>query len=79
MSEVKTIKDISDETWVEFKDLAAKHNVKLAEFFRVLVEEHEKKDFWAEVLEGRKILSEKEAEELEKVIVSVRKEYGFRT
>lgn len=80
MSEVKTIKDVGDETWAEFKVLAAQNKVKLGTLLKTLIEEYKRKStFWKEILEGDKILSHKEARELEKVIHAVRKEYGFRT
>jgi hypothetical protein len=80
MAEVKTIKDIDEGTWAEFKSYAAKNNVKLGMFFKTLVTEHKKNTelFWQKVLHGEKILSDKEAHELEKASHEVRKEYGFR-
>ena len=80
MAEVKTIKDVDEETWAEFKSMAAKNNVKLGTFFKTLVKGHTKNStaFWNTILKGEKILSDKEAEELEAAVKSVRKEYGFR-
>lgn len=80
MSEVKTIKGIDEETWAEFKGFAARNKVKLGAFFETLVHEHEKNStsFWTKILEGEKILSDKEAEDIEKVTLKVRKEHGFR-
>ncbi|HLC20358.1 MAG TPA: hypothetical protein VJK72_05530 [Candidatus Nanoarchaeia archaeon] len=37
-----------------------------------------KKDFWNAILHGEKILSDKEADELKKVVARLRKEKGFR-
>ena len=80
MSEVKTIKNVDEETWAEFKGLAARHKVKLGTFLKTIVKEHEKSSafFWDKVLLGEKILSDKEAEELERFFRQVRKEHGFR-
>jgi len=80
MTEVKTIKDVSDETWTEFKGLAAHSGVKLGVFFKTLLESYEKKadTFWKDILEGKKILSDKEADEMKTAVLAVRKEYGFR-
>lgn len=80
MTEVKTIKDVSEETWAEFKGLAARSGAKLGVFFRTLVDDYEKQtsSFWKDLLEGEKVLSEKEAVEMEKAIIAIRKEYGFR-
>ncbi|MBI4141625.1 hypothetical protein HY484_01730 [Candidatus Woesearchaeota archaeon] len=81
MTEVKTIKDVDDETWLTFKTFAAKNDLKLGLFFKTMLTEYEKttKTFWKEILAGKKILSDEEAEELEKTTTHVRKEYGFRT
>ena len=80
MVEVKTIKDVDKGTWEEFKSFAAKNNVKLGIFFKTLVKEHKKNNtaFWDSILKNEKILSDKEADELEKSIKSIREEYGFR-
>ncbi len=80
MSEVKTIKNVDENTWAEFKSLAAKNQVKLGMLFKTLVEEHERNSvaFWEDILGGEKILSDNEAEELQEVVHRLRKEYGFR-
>ena len=36
------------------------------------------REFWKEILEGEKLLTEEEATELLKLTVKSRKEYGFR-
>ena len=81
MGEVKTIKDVDDATWSSFKSLAAKHKLKMGTFFSTIVSTYEKsaKDAWNGILEKKAILTPQEAEELEKTIRAVRKEYGFRT
>ena len=80
MSEVKTIKDIDDETWSRFKNLAAKNKVTLGTLFRDLVLEHSKKskEFWSTILSSPKILHEEEAKDIGIITQRVRKEYGFR-
>jgi methionyl-tRNA synthetase len=80
MAEIKTIKDIDEETWAEFKSLAAKNKVKLGIFFKSLVKDHKKSstDFWNTILKGEKILSEEESKSIKEITEGVRKEYGFR-
>ncbi|PIN75037.1 hypothetical protein COV18_04735 [Candidatus Woesearchaeota archaeon CG10_big_fil_rev_8_21_14_0_10_37_12] len=80
MTEVKTIKDVDEQAWAEFKSLAAKNNVKMGVFFKTMLNEYKKSTntFWERILNGEKILSDKEADEMEKVVVAVRKEHGFR-
>jgi len=81
MAEVKTIKGIDEETWGEFKSFAARNKVKLGTFFKTLVKEHEKNSatFWEKILNGEKILSDTEADDIEKTVTRVRAENGFRT
>ena len=80
MGEVKTIKDVDDETWVRFKDLASENNSNLGPFFKAVLQEYEKtrKTFWNDILNGEKTLSDKEAEDFEALVEQTRKEYGFR-
>ena len=80
MTEVKTIKDVDAQTWAEFKSLAAKNKLKLGIFFKIILKEYEKtaKVFWKDILEGEKILSDKEADEIEDTVKRIRKERGFR-
>jgi len=60
--------------------MAAQHKVKMGTLFKKLIEEYKRKStFWKEILEGEKILSEKEARELGKVVHAIRQDYGFRT
>ena len=80
MTEVKTIKGVDDETWSEFKSLAAKEKVNLGVFLKNILKEYEKSraPFWKRIFEGEKILSEKEADDIENLIKTKRKESGFR-
>jgi hypothetical protein len=80
MAEVKTIKDIDEPTWAEFKSMAARNKTKLGMFFKTLVEEHKKtrSSFWSDILDGEKILSDKEAYEMKEVVKNLRKEKGYR-
>ena len=81
MSEIKTIKEVDDETWLEFKGIANKNKVKLGVLFKSMVGEYKKNSekVWKKILTGEKILSDREAEELEKTVTSIRRDYGFRT
>ncbi len=78
--ESKTIKGISKERWILFKTLATKKNLTLGRLFEIMVEEYAKRaDFvWRKILSGEKIISDREAKELEKITRKVRKEAGFR-
>ena len=78
--EVKTIKDVDEETWREFKAIAAKNNVKMSSLLKIMIKEFEKnsKDFWNEILNGEKLMSDKEAEEMKILTIRLRKEKGFR-
>ncbi|MBI4140703.1 hypothetical protein HY485_02585, partial [Candidatus Woesearchaeota archaeon] len=79
-SEVKTIKDVDNETWARFKELASENNSNMGPFFKTMLKEYEKttKIFWKDILTRDKILSDKEAEEFGEITKNVREEYGFR-
>jgi len=81
MSEIRTIKGVDDEAWAKFKSLAAKNQMKMGQMFERMVEkqkEQENKEFWDFILNGERLLSDKEAEEMLEVSRKNRKEYGFR-
>ena len=48
---------------------------KVRYFFKTMAQ----KEVWTKILTGEKILSDTEAKELKKVMITLRKEYGFRT
>ena len=74
--EVKTIKDVNGETWREFKAIAAKNNVRMSSLLKIMIKEFEKnsKDFWNEILNGEKLMSDKEAEQMKILTIKLRKE-----
>ena len=80
MSTIKTIKDVSEESWQEFKVLAAKKKVKMGHLFEKMVEEYKNKDpnFWDKILKGPPLLSKEEADSMLETVRKLRKESGFR-
>jgi hypothetical protein len=80
MSEVKNIKGIDDETWADFKGLAAHNRLKAAAMFRVLVDEYKKKSAsaWEKILSHKPIFPASAYDEIERRVKSVRKEKGWR-
>lgn len=78
--ETKCIKDVDEITWREFKSLAARSNMKMSILLKVMIKEFEKNKgtLWNEILNGKKLLSDKEANELIKATSNLRKERGFR-
>jgi len=80
MAEVKTIKGVDEETWAEFKSLAAKNQLHAGSFFEKMVRHYEQstQSFWDRVLDEEVILSEEEGKAIEKVVHHIRKERGFR-
>ena len=80
MPVVKTIKGISENTWAEFKSLAARNKLKTGKFFEKLVEGYRDKSnkSWDVILNSGKILSDEEADDMEKFVDGLRKEKGFR-
>ncbi|MBI5393589.1 hypothetical protein HZA96_07010 [Candidatus Woesearchaeota archaeon] len=77
---VKTIKNIDNETWIRFRNLSVKNRVTMARLLRDMIEnyEHRSTKFWNKILNAEKIISDKEADEIEKITKRIRKEYGFR-
>lgn len=80
MPTVKTIKDVDEEAWLKFKSIAARNNVKMGNLFGKMVNDYkaESKKVWDKILNSGKILSDKEAEDMEKFVKELRKEKGFR-
>ncbi|HLF54234.1 MAG TPA: hypothetical protein VI612_00750 [Candidatus Nanoarchaeia archaeon] len=80
MSEVKNIKGIDEETWADFKSLAAKNKMKAAEMFKEMVKDFQEhtENFWEEIRAHKAICTPKEYAEIEKRMNAFRKEYGWR-
>lgn len=78
--EVRTIKGISKEKWILLKSIAAKNNESMGRTFEIIIEDYAKKEdsAWDRILRGKKILSDKEAEEMREITTKLRKERGFR-
>jgi len=76
----KTIKDVDEDTWRKLKVLSAEQDMRVGKLLRNITENYIKKrnQVWAKILEGKKILSENEAREIEKVVKKLREEHGFR-
>ncbi len=81
MATVKTIKDVDEVAWSEFKSMAAHDKIKMGKLFERMVEEYKDntKDFWDSILKGPPALTKEEAEIMTKKAERIRKEYGFRT
>ncbi|MBI2564410.1 hypothetical protein HYV79_00265 [Candidatus Woesearchaeota archaeon] len=77
---LKTIKNVDEETWYRFKTLAVKNKLVMGKLLEKMIisYESESNKFWKEVLEGDKILSDKEAKDLSEDLEKLRKEHGFR-
>ena len=78
--ENKCIKNVDEETWNDFRDLALKNNMKMSILLKIMVSEFEKnsKDFWKEILSRKKSLTNEEADDIENIVKNIRKERGFR-
>ena len=76
----KTIRDVDEKIWRKLRMLSTEQNIKMGRLLEKMAEEYEKKgrEFWKVVLEGDRILTDKEAEDLKSVCKDLRKEYGFR-
>ncbi len=78
---LKTIKGINEDSWLEFKSIAARNGMNMGTLFEQMLEEYKKKpeEAWKVILHSGKILSDKDAKEMEKITRKTREEYGFRT
>ena len=78
--EVRSIKNVDEETWKSFKVLATENNLKMSFLLKMMINEFKKnsKDFWRKILNGEKNLGESEADDMLKSILELRKEKGFR-
>lgn len=76
----KTIRDVNEKTWRKLRMLSAEHNMRMGRLLEKMTEDYEKrgKEFWRAILESGKMLTDKEAEELKALSMSLRKEPGFR-
>ena len=77
---VKTVKDVDETTWRKLKMLSAEENLKLGELIKNITDNYvkDREDVWDKILEGKKILSDDEARDMEKIVKRLRKERGFR-
>jgi hypothetical protein len=78
--EIRCIRDVDEETWKEFKELADKNNLKMSLLLKLMVKEMAKKseNSWKFILNSKKNLSDQEAEAMENTLRKSRKEWGFR-
>lgn len=76
----KTIKDVDEKTWRKLRMLSAEEDMKMGELLKSITETYvkSKESVWAEILKRRKILSENEANDMEKIVKKIREERGFR-
>lgn len=78
---VKTIKGIDEETWMKFKVLAAKKRLTMGKLLGDMIGSYDKyaDETWHKILNSGKILSDREAEDLEKDVNKIRKAKWFKT
>ncbi|MBI4015640.1 MAG: hypothetical protein HY362_02895 [Candidatus Aenigmarchaeota archaeon] len=76
---LKTIKNVRENKWAEFKSLAAKDRINMGTLLENMISHYSKhrEEVWNKILHGEKHLSDKEAEDLKKFIESIRKEKWF--
>ena len=76
---IKTIKDVDERTWNELKFISKKNKMKMGKTIRFLVHNYKNRNnFWNEILNHKKILSDEEADFIVRDIKESRKEKGFR-
>ncbi len=76
---IKTIKDVDEETWRILKDLSSKRKLKMGSVLKYAVREYAKKaGKRAGIIPSKPILTDKEAEEMLRLVQRMRKESGYR-
>ncbi len=77
---IKTIKNVDEEDWSRFKSRAARADVSLGTYFKVILKESEKETegFWDAIFSEKKLLDEEEAKGLKQEVERLREERGFR-
>ena len=74
------IKNINDESWRMFKSESVKHDMRVGEFFSILVEEHKErcnKSTLKDLLFSKKTLTEKDAKNIKESMREFRKGFKF--
>lgn len=79
-SDVKTIKGVGEDSWNSLKSLAARNGRTMGEMLGQVILDYtdRSEDFWKKVLDGERLLSDREADELLEFTKKLRKERGFR-
>lgn len=77
---LKTIKNVNDRKWADFKSMAAKHRVPMGKLLESMVDAYSKttEEEWNKILYGERGLSDKEADELRKETADLRKGKWFK-
>ncbi len=77
---LKTIKGVREEKWAEFKGMAARNRVTMGKLLEGMIDAYSKyaEEGWKRILHGEKNLSDKEAEEMRKMVSELRKDVWFR-
>ena len=80
MINVKTIKNVDENTWNLFKGLAGMNGLNMGKMFEKMVYEYNEKNktIWNEILDNEKIITDKEAKIILNSSKKMRKEWGFR-
>jgi len=77
---VRTIKDVDDETWKIFKEMASRRKIKMGRLLKEIAIEHNKRPSisWNKILNAKPTLTKKEADIALKRVAKMRKESGYR-
>ncbi len=77
---VKTIKNVDEKTWYEFKKLSVKTRLNMSKLLEKMISTYEAQstNFWKDVFEGEKLISDSEAELLQEHTKNLRRYPGFR-
>ncbi len=76
----RTIKDVDEETWKVFKQMASGRRLKMGTLLKEIAVEYKKSpsDSWKKILNPKPLLTEKEARAMLRTVVTIRSESGYR-
>jgi len=80
MANLRTIRNIDDETWDELKGLSKRYRTPIGRLIGRMIKGYKMKgsSVWDMVLKHETLLSKDEAKKMHDVVKKLRSEYGFR-
>jgi len=77
---IRTIKDVDEETWKIFKEIASRRRLKMGSLLSEIARDYKRRpsESWNKILNAKPLLTKREAENILKTLARIRKESGYR-